>query len=774
MRTPRPLAVLLAALAVLAPAGGALGALPAALAVADEAPATTINVLGITDLHGHIDHVTDARTGAVTEPGAEVLACEVDAARAANPNTVLVSNGDNVGGSAYISSVLNDQPTIDVLNAMGLEVTSAGNHEFDQGVADLSGRIIPALDAPVLSANVTGDPVLDAEGDGQGTFVKEVGGIKVGFVGVTTDELPSLTGSAGLKGLTIDKATETANARATELKSSGRADVVVVLAHEDAAIYGNQFNGDVDAVVAGHTHVPFAQVVTSTAGTPIAVVQPDHYGSLLGSISLTVARGADGRATVSAHSATNIDLTASTCQTASSALAGKVAPIVAKARTDSEAAGKQVVATLGSDFLRGTLSADGALQAPGANRGTESTASNLIADSFAWWVRSRTSATGDHFIGIMNPGGVRADYTAGELTRGQAYTVQPFGNELGYATYSGAQVKEVLAQQWQPGQSRPVLILGVSANVQVVVDQDVADALEAGGTDRTGLIRSVSVDGQPLADDASVVVASNSFLLAGGDNFTGLTAATLVNTGIIDLDATSDYLAQAPSLTADYAKRQIGLATATRDGATTVRLTGLLFTNASEQQADGAAVSVSATVPTAGGTAVAGTSTIDPTPVTSAVPETGRAEVSLSLPADALTQACASGEGTCATVTLSVLDAAGRALRTVDVEVPARPGGTGEPTPEPSPAPTQAPSGQPSAAPSGGPGSGAGPAPSASPTPGGPGAPSTGLRGLISDILGWLRGVIDWFGSLFSGLTSSAPAGPGGPGGGSAATAVVA
>ncbi|MDY3677840.1 MAG: bifunctional UDP-sugar hydrolase/5'-nucleotidase [Actinomyces urogenitalis] len=599
---------------------------------------TTITILGITDFHGHLlkdtESLKDGTTKEVTG-GATGLACAVKTAREAKANTLFVSAGDNVGGSAYISSILQDQPTIDALNAIGLDATATGNHEFDRGITDLADRILPALNAPVLSANVTGNAALSAEGEGNGTFVKEVDGVRVGFVGVVTDELPSLVSAQALEDLTVADATQTANERAAALKdgneSNGEADVVVVLAHEDAAIYGHQFNGAVDAVVAGHTHVPFAKVVDSTQGTKIAVVQPDHYGNVLGNITLTVSKDAAGKASVTHRSAENMSLVGLTgCEDAYG-----VGAIVEKAKTDSDEAGKKVVASLGSDFLRGTQMTGGKVDSTGSNRGTESTASNLIADSFAWWVRNNTTASGDHFVGIMNPGGVRADYAQGELTYGEAYTVQPFGNELGYGAYTGAQLRQILAEQWQPaGASRSVLTLGVSGNVSVFVNQDVADAVQAdSAADRTGLIKAVYIDGAPLADDAKVVVASNSFLLAGGDNFAGFKAAPFTNTGIIDLDATSEYLQDAGNLTASYAKRQIGVSVTQNQGQATIRLTGLSFSNAVEQQADGAAKSVSVVLTLPDGTSkVLAQADIDRTLVASGLPSTGTAVLRFAVP----------------------------------------------------------------------------------------------------------------------------------------------
>lgn len=661
-----------------------------AQSAADEAPeatarggsrsATTINIVGITDLHGHIAEVLD-KSNNVVEPGAVRLACEVEKVRAANPNTLFVSNGDNVGGSAYVSSILDDDPTIDVLNAMGLDVTSAGNHEFDQGISDLETDLIPSFNAPILSANVTGNAALTAEGSGDGTFITEVDGVKIGFIGVVTEELPSLVSKSAIEGLTIAGAVGTANERATELKSSGKADVVVVLAHADAAINGGQFNKDVDAVVGGHTHVPFAQVVTSTGGTTIAVVQPDHYGLLLGNITLTIEKNASG-VTVTDRSASNTDLVSSDCTTDPYG----VGPIVDKALADSQEKGKEVQATLGSDFLRGTN--DGVKT--GENRSTESTASNLIADSFGQWLATDIQPAGDHYIGLMNPGGVRADYAAGDLTVGQAFTVQPFGNEMAYAPYTGAQIKRLLAQQFQPTTTRSALMLGLSSNVSVTIDQSAASEMEAYYAElssiaddeakkaraaelgpaidaaRQRVISRVVIDGEEITDSDTIVAASNSFLLAGGDNFEVLGEVAMINTGILDREVTGNYLralsdAGTPA-TASFIKRQTGFS-GTFDpdsGVAMAYLTGLDFTALSEQGVRDAADRVAVRVAMADGSIATIVETdVDPT-VVAGMPETGTAMMTFSLPEGVQIVECDEGGATtCSLVTFHVINADG-------------------------------------------------------------------------------------------------------------------
>ena len=661
----------LTSLGPLAPPAGAdePAAPPAAPAApaADAAPATTIDLLGITDLHGHISRTTqtDRDTGqtSVEDPGAVTLACEVSAARASNPNTLFVSAGDSVGGSAYVSSILQDRPTIEALNAMSLDASAMGNHELDQGLTDLEDRILPASNFPILAANVSGSAPLAAEGNGRGAFIKEVGGVRVGFVGVVTDELPTLVSPSALSTLTLSPAVATANARAAELKdgdpANGEADIVVVLSHEDAATTATSFGGSVDAVFSGHTHVPFAQTVTGVEGNQIAVVQADHYGWALGRIRLSYDPATRRTAVVRAD---NEDLRGSNCTTDAYGMAG----IVARAEKDSATEGGKPLARIGSDFLRGS---DGT--GPGANRGTESTASDLIAESFRSWLATDIQPAGStRYVGIMNAGGVRADFryaasgTEGDgvLTSGEAYTVQPFGNEMAYTTLTGAELRTLLSQQWQPGSSRPVLTLGLSSNVDVLTE-----ASTPGGSTAPA-IREIRVDGEPLADEDTVVVASNSFLLTGGDGYTVFKDKPSTNTGVLDRDVTSAYLASFGDqpVKAGYSKRQVAMSaapSAAGAGAVTVTMDSLAYTNASEQAAGAHRVRVSA-----GSTEILSRDidlTVDPTG-----PTTGKAAFDLAVPADAPTRTCRTIQAaTCRWVAIDTVDSAGAVLNSFSVEV---------------------------------------------------------------------------------------------------------
>lgn len=619
-----------------------------------------INLLGITDLHGYIEPSNDY-------PGAVKLACEVDAYRGSHPNTLVLSAGDNIGGSPFASALLGDEPTLDVLNAIGLDASAVGNHEFDKSIADLTDRVLPKANFPFLGGNVDGSAALDAEGSGKGYWVKDVGGVKVGVIGVVTEDTPTLVSPSSIAGLTFQKSQTWANTKAAELKdgqaANGEADVVVALVHEDAAALANGFTKDIDAVFGGHTHVPYAQKHT-VGGEEIAVVQADNYGLLLGRISLKY--NPNTRVTTVA-TADNQDLKQSACATHP-----QVEKIVADAQAQTKVKGAEQVATIGSDFFRG--SNDGA--PTGANRGTESTASNMVADSFHHWATKSLPDAGMRTIGVMNPGGVRGDFlfakSEGEaedgiLTYSEAFQIQPFGNELSYTTLTGKQLRKALGQQFQPGTRRPVLMLGVSSNVMVILDQEVADQLHAlhdsGAPDaakvaelQEKLVWQVTVDGQGVSETDTIRVASNSFLLDGGDGFTAFTEGTgFTNTGAIDVTATIDYLKSFGDqpLSAHLDKRQVGVHFSDEGNDLkdiTATFTGVLMSVSSEQVATTMVISSEGKELSRGA--------VDAAPVENK-PETGKATATFTIPEDAPFVTCDDGTEQCKKVTIEFRDANG-------------------------------------------------------------------------------------------------------------------
>ncbi|WP_185695795.1 bifunctional metallophosphatase/5'-nucleotidase [Buchananella hordeovulneris] len=526
----------------LAAVGGLVAsAVPATAAPASPAP-VTLNLLNITDIHGHIDVGKE-------EAGAAVIGCYVDKERAAHPHTLFTSAGDNVGGSPFLSAILRDEPTIDSLNLMGLDANVVGNHEFDRGWSDLRDRIIPRANFPHLGANVVGS-------DLPAYVVKETGGIKVGFVGVVTPDVPTLVTPDGVVGLEFTSAIDTANRVAGELKdgqaANGEADVVVVLVHEDAAEIAAGLRGElVDVVFGGHTHREYVGLETIGAdGKAIVAVEADHYGRALGRVSLDV----DPHTKKVTGARAELVSAATMTEACGTAPHPQIAEIVARAKTQADAEGDKPVATIASDFYRGT--ADGTAATAGANRGTESTAGNLLADVALWGLKNSTTIPVD--IGLINAGGIRADLLRGDdgvVTYKEAFAVMPFGNAMTTTEITGAEFKQALEQQWQPeGSSRPILKLGVSSNVHYVFDPQAPTGQR---------ITSVTIDGQPLDPQRTYTVGAVSFLIAGGDNFGALAAGrNRRDTGIIDVQLFIDYLAAqqaAGPVTAPLVQRSLAL-----------------------------------------------------------------------------------------------------------------------------------------------------------------------------------------------------------------------
>ena len=671
-----------------------------------------IDLVGISDLHGYIESTfhKDPVTGEVDadkveNPGVISMGCHLSRAYRANPNTLFVSSGDNIGSSYYLSSYMKDEGTLDVLNRLRMDVSALGVHELDHGLGDLEGRVLPYATFPILAANVSGSDALSAEGDGRGISIKEVDGVRVGFIGVVTDELPKLVSSSTRAQLTVAPAVSTANARAAELKDgdpdNGEADVVVVLSHEDAASTATGFSKNVDAVVAGRSHVSYAQTVTGVEGNQIAVVQPDHYGLKLGMIRLNYDRDTKK---VSVINVENQDLRQEYCH--EDDFDGINIFSYKRYNKMMDLGAAQPVAQLGTDYLRGS---DGVT--PGAHTGTESTAADLVAESYRYWLADidpmeRPPASA-HYVGVVRaddlkadfrykstgnyPGEVPADQVDGLFTVDEVRNVSPDDKAMGYLTMTGAELKALIAQQWRPGADPAAVQLGLSANVDVIADA--AAQTEDGAAPS---IREVRVDGQVLEDADTVVVASTQELLAGGAGFTLPNGSGVVNVGSLGRDITTNYLASFNQriLKPSYAKRQVGMSAVPkpgRAGTVTVTMDSLAYTHSTEQ------VLGARRVRAVSGDKELFSQNIDLT-VDRTGPTTGKASFDLAVPADAPTGACRSAEArTCRWVTLESVDGVGRVLNSFYVEVPADAKPIATPSAAPSPgAPSSTPSAEPS------------------------------------------------------------------------------
>ncbi|MDX2401011.1 ExeM/NucH family extracellular endonuclease [Microbacterium algeriense] len=589
---------------------------PIIVGVSSDIPPVSIDVVTVNDFHGRIE-----ADGAAA--GAAVLAGAVKQFREANPNTIFAGAGDLIGASTFTSFINDDNPTIDALNAAGLDVSAAGNHEFDQGWEDLRDRVQDRADWEYISSNVfvteTGEPALAP------AWVKELDGVRVGFVGAVTEDLDSLVSPEGIKDLEVRSIADSVNAVADDLRdgdaSNGEADVVILLVHEGAEstalsaitpdsplgeiVYG--VDDDVDAIVSAHTHLAYNHVID---GRP--VVSAGQYGENLGLMNLQV----DPK-TKELISITNEIKPLTAAGKPLYPAVPEVQAIVDQAKAEADVLGAIKVGDITADFNR-------ARQSNGSeNRGGESTIGNFVADVQKW-------STGAD-IAFMNPGGIRANLTYassgatdpdGNVTYREAATVQPFANTLVTMTLTGAQLKSVLEEQWQPaGSARPFLKLGVSEGLVYTYDPTAAQGSR---------ITSITMNGSPLDAAGTYTVAANSFLAGGGDNFAtfkGIEGKR--DTGKIDLQSMVDWFDANKTASPDYAQRAVGVAVSPADAdgysagdQVTVALSSLAF-SAGEPAPGAVSLSLGDTVLAQGA--------VDPA-VVDTTDEGGRASLTFTVP----------------------------------------------------------------------------------------------------------------------------------------------
>ncbi|MEI5585619.1 MULTISPECIES: bifunctional metallophosphatase/5'-nucleotidase [unclassified Agromyces] len=609
--------------------GGVASAQAAPSPKADEAQIVDINLVTVNDFHGRIE-----QSG--TAAGIARLASAVDSFRAENRNTVFAAAGDMIGASTFTSFIQQDVPTIEALNAAGLDVSAVGNHEFDQGFADLTDRVMPLADWEYLGANVytkgTQDPALPEY------WTATYQGVTIGFVGAVTDELPSLVSPSGIEEIEVGSPVEAANRVADQLsdgrKNNGEADIVVMLVHEGAADttlasatdpdsrFGQivlNANDNIDAIVSGHTHLAYNHVID---GRP--VISSGQYGERFSNMEISYNRKTD-----TLLSMENTIYTMATAFDANNNVTAwlfepdpEIVPIVEEATAVADELGNVVIGVAEGALNRaqrpGTVNGQPALV---ENRGGESTLGNLVADVQLWALNQDRPADDLVEITFMNPGGLRADIDAGDTTYREAANVQSFANTLVTLELTGAQIEAILEEQWQPsGASRPFLKLGVNEALTYTYDPTAAQGEH---------ITEILLNGAPLDPSATYLVGANSFLASGGDNFvTFRQGVNKADSGKIDLAAMVDYFQTFGTVTPDYAQRAVGVDVVSVVGDTaTVNLSSLDF---------------STTEPKAGTVTVSldgvelDTATVDasfPTPPT--YDEIGRATVSFAVPAGA-------------------------------------------------------------------------------------------------------------------------------------------
>ncbi|MEH7084611.1 bifunctional 2',3'-cyclic-nucleotide 2'-phosphodiesterase/3'-nucleotidase [Neobacillus drentensis] len=496
-----------------------------------------VQLLGINDFHGQLDtwrSIKDS-TGKVVDysGGVEWLAAYLKDREAANPaNTLMLQAGDLVGASPPVSALLQDEPTIRMMNEIGMDVGTIGNHEFDEGVAEMK-RLIHGGDHPKTAqyeakygkftgstmdyvvANVvdekTNETILPPYA------VKEVDGVKIGFIGVVTADTPSIVTPSGVAGVKFTDEVTAVNKYAKELTDQG-VKTIVVLAHnpgtsktDGTAATGKvvdmakEIDPAVDVIYGAHDH---KYLNTNVEGK--VLVQSWSYGTAFSDIDLTI-------------DPTTGDVIKD--QTKAEVVDTLHSKITANAKIKAELDSYQEdIKPVVSQVVGSTSAAITNV----ANASGESALGNLIADGMR-------SVTGTQ-LGFMNSGGIRNPLPEGTITWGDLFKVQPFGNDLVTMTLTGDQIRTLLNQQFQapPSYNKIMAISGLKYTW--------SDNKPYGSK----VLDIYLENGSPIDPTAEYTITVNNFMADGGDNFFVLKSGKNRVTNVVDLDGFIQYFKSLP------------------------------------------------------------------------------------------------------------------------------------------------------------------------------------------------------------------------------------
>jgi 5'-nucleotidase len=519
---------------------------PAARSVAQTPAPVDLRILAINDFHGNLrpptggiriaDPADKTKKIAVAAGGAEYMATLVKELREGHPNNIFVAAGDLIGASPFLSAMFHDEPTIESLSMMGLAVASVGNHEFDEGKDELlrmqNGGCHPVDKCqgphPFAGAKFHYLAASTFEKDtGKTVFpayeIREFDHIPVAFIGLTLEGTPNIVSPVGVAGLEFRDEADTVNALVPELKARG-VEAIVVLIHQGGFPTGDynecpgisgpivdivkKFDRAVDIVISGHTHQAYVCDIDGRL-----VTSGDKYGTIVTAIDVkldpvtrdVISAKADNVIVRNSAYAKDPD------QTALLAAYDKFAAPIANRQAGS---------------ITETLS-----RAP--NEAGESPLGDIIAD--AQLAATRTEKDGGAVIAVTNPGGIRTDIQKqgdGAVTFADVFASQPFRNQLVTLTLTGAQIKDMLEQQWlDPKRPR---ILQVSRGFSYSWDN-------AKPYGEHVIADSISLDGARIEPSQTYRVTVNNFLSVGGDGFTVLKEGKGPLTGGYDADALEAY-----------------------------------------------------------------------------------------------------------------------------------------------------------------------------------------------------------------------------------------
>lgn len=510
----------------------------------------TVGIVAFNDFHGALEPpktsvlLSDGKGGVQQIPagGAAWFASAIDSIRGKYPNHLTVSAGDMIGASQLSSSLFLDEPTVGVMNRIGVDFNAIGNHEFDRGHDELKRKqqggcqqftpLKPCRLEKFTGAHFTYLGANAIEPDGKTLFpataLRSFGKgrerVTVGLIGLTLKETADLSSREGLKGLKFADEADTINALVPQLKARG-ADAIVVLIHQGGYTKGepdpstcpaltggirpilDRLSTQVDLVVSGHTHWSYVcDYAQYNADKPMLLTSAGVMGQLVTDITLQI----DPRThKVVSKSARNVIVQSEGYVTRIGRIEPKdVVPQFAPRADIAAYVGKYVDASKGEIQRKAGFLA-GEVRRPGGDSSTDGgSLGNLIADAQLAATRSAGAQ-----IAFMNPFGIRAPHALipaadGSLTFGQLYAVQPFTNNLITQSLTGAELKQVLEEGLDDNQ--PKQALSASAGFAFSFD------LSRPAGDR---VVAMTLDGKPIEPAATYRVTTNSFLANGGDSF---------------------------------------------------------------------------------------------------------------------------------------------------------------------------------------------------------------------------------------------------------------
>ncbi|CAM3687049.1 choice-of-anchor I family protein [Marinicrinis lubricantis] len=432
---------------------------------------TAIQLIHVNDVHSRI--LEDSNAGM----GYAKLAAVVNEYSGNNPNTLLLDAGDSFHGQTF-STLVRGESIVQIMNEMGFDALTAGNHDFNYGIDRLL-ELAELSEFPVLGGNVdkAGQDVLPA------SFITEIDGIRIGIFGLSTPETAYKTHPNNVEGITFVNPIEEAKKQVELLKN--QVDVIVALNHlgmDEASTYtsdkvAEQVDG-IDVIIDGHSH----QIITQTINDTL-IVQTGEYLKNVGVVTLTFEEGQ---------------------------LTGKTSKLISKeemAEADPDPEVAELISSIQAsqdEVLSEVVGATDALLDGERTtvRVKESNLGNLITDAMLM-------ATGAD-VALTNGGGIRASIDQGDITKGDIITVLPFGNYIVTLEVTGADIVAAL-QHGAGDYPEPKGAFPQVGGITYAIDPS---------QPKGSKVHSVKVNGEPIDLNRIYVLATNDFIAAGGDEYT--------------------------------------------------------------------------------------------------------------------------------------------------------------------------------------------------------------------------------------------------------------